>query len=147
MSATTHQVRQRPPLRALVLAAGLILVGIVILLMADLLGRQLALTAIGVVGIVLGLGLFVAAWLLARSMLVEIVLDDNGYRLAGAVRADHGRWADIGRVTRAGNRITLYRKDGARVQLVVTRGGRADLDALGKDIAARLDTDRGYTQH
>jgi Na+/melibiose symporter-like transporter len=147
LSSTTHQVRQRPPLRALVLAAGLVLVGIVFLLMADLLDRQFALTALGVVGVVLGLVLFAAAWLLARSMRVEVVLDDDGYRLAGPVSADHGSWSDIGKVTLGASRITLHRKDGSRVQLVVARGGRADLDALGQDIASRLDADRGYTRH
>ena len=147
MAATTHQVRQRPPLRALVLAAVLALVGILLLLMADLLDRQLALTALGVVGVVLGLALFAAAWFLARSMRVEVVLDDDGYRLAGPGRVEKGTWAGIGKVTLGGSRITLHRKDGTRVLLVVARGGRADLDALGRDIAGRLDADRGYTRH
>ncbi|MGV8907650.1 MAG: hypothetical protein ACOH1Y_01590 [Propionicimonas sp.] len=147
MSSTTHQIRQRPPLRALVLAAGLVLVGIVFLLMADLLDRQPALTALGVVGVVLGLVLFAAAWLLARSMLVEVVLDDGGYRLVGPIHDGQGAWADISKVTLSASRITLHRKDGSRVQLVVARGGRADLDALGRDIASRLDADRGYTRN
>ena len=147
MAATTHQVRQSPPLRALVLAGGLALFGIVLLLMADLLDRQPALTALGVVGVVLGLALFAAAWFVARSMRVEVVLDDDGYRLAGPGRVEQGTWAGIGKVTLGASRITLHRKDGVRVQLVVARGGRADLDALGHDVAARLDADRGYTRH
>ena len=146
MASTSHQVRQRPPLRALVLAAGFGLLGIVLLLMADLLDRQLTLTTLGVVGVVLGLALFAAAWLLARSMRVEVVLDDDGYRLAGPGRVERGTWAGIVKVTLGASRITLHRKDGARVQLVVARGGRADMDALGQDIAARLDADRGYTR-
>lgn len=147
MAPTTHQVRQRPPLRALVLAALLVLVGILLLLMADLLDRQFTLTALGVAGLVIGLALFLAAWLLARSMRVEIVLDQAGYRLVGPVRSDGGAWTDVTKVTRGPDRITMHRKDGTRLQLVVTRGGRADLDALGEDIASRLDTDRGYSQH
>ena len=147
MHATRHRVRQRPSLRALGLAALLVLLGVVLLMMADLLDRQLALTAIGVVGVVLGLGLFVAAWLLARSMRVEVVLDDSGYYLAGPGRPEQGTWAEVGRVTRGERGITLHRKDGTRLQLVVARGGVADLDALGTDIAARLDSDRGYSQH
>jgi len=144
---TRHQVRKRPSLRALGLAALLVLVGVVLLMMADLLDRQLALTAIGVVGVALGLALFVAAWLLARSMRVEMVLDEDGYRLAGPGRPEQGTWAGVGRVTRGERGITLHRKDGTRLQLVVARGGVADMDALGKDIAARLDTNRGYNRH
>ncbi len=146
MDATRHQVRQRPSLRALGLAALLLVVGGVLLMMADLLDRQLALTAIGVGGVVLGLALFVAAWFLARSMRVEVVLDDNGYRLAGPGRPEQGTWAEVGRVTRGERGITLHRKDGTRLQLVVARGGVADLDALGADIAARLDENRGYSR-
>mgnify|MGYP000966872978 FL=1 len=50
----------------------------------------------------------------------------------------------MGRVTRGSDRMTLHRKDGTRVQLVVARGAHADLDALGADIARRLDANRGY---
>ena len=147
MDATRHQVRQRPSLRALGLAALMVLVGVVLLMMADLLDRQVALTAIGVVGVVFGLALFVAAWFLARSMRVEVVLDENGYWLAGPGRPEQGTWAEVGRVTRGERGMTLHRKDGTRLQLVVARGGIADLDALGTDIAARLDENRGYTQN
>ncbi len=147
MASTTHQVRQRPSLRALVLAALLGLVGIVLLLMANLLDRQFTLTALGVAGLAIGLSLFAAALLLARSMRVEILLDDAGYRLTGPVRADGGTWSDVTQVTRGASRITLHRRDGTRLQLLVARGGRADLDALGRDIASRLDADRGYSQH
>lgn len=147
MASTTHQVRQRPSLRALVLAALLGLVGIVLLLMANLLDRQVTLTALGVAGLTIGLALFAAALLLARSMRVEILLDEVGYRLKSPVRADGGTWSEVSLVTRGASRITLHRKDGTRLQLVVARGGRADLDALGRDIASRLDADRGYSQH
>lgn len=147
MASTTHQVRQRPPLRALGLSAGLVLIAIVLLLMADLLDHQFALTALGIVVLVAGLALFVSAWLLARLMRVEIVLDERGYRLVGPGKAESASWAEISRVTRGDSRITMHRKDGTRVQLVVARGGRTDLDALGDDIASRLDADRGYSRH
>ena len=147
MDPTRHQVRQRPQLRALGLAAVLVVVGFVLLLMADILNRQPALTAVGVVGLVLGLGLFVAAWLLARSMRVEVVLDEDGYRLTGPMRPVQGTWAEVGRVTRGERGITLHHKDGTRLQLAVARGGVADLDALGQDIAARLDENRGYSRN
>jgi Na+/melibiose symporter-like transporter len=147
LDATRHQVRQRPPLRALALAAVLVLAGVLLLMMADLLNRQPALTALGVTGVVLGLILFLAAWLLARSMRVEVVLDTDGYRLAGPGRPEEGTWAEVARVTRSERGITLYRKNGTRLQLMVSRGGVADLDSLGRDIAARLDANRGYSQN
>lgn len=144
MAPTTHRVRQRPPLRALVLAASLMVVGAVLMLMADLLDWPLLLTGFGLVVLVTGLAVYAAAWWLARSMSVDVVLDDHGYRIQGPRISEVGTWGEIGRVTRGDGRITIHRKDGSLAQLVVARGGTADLDALGADFAVRLDADRGY---
>lgn len=139
-----HRVRQRPPLRALVLSAGLMLVGLVLVLMAELLDRNLPLAVAGLVVLGLGVVLFGVSFWVARATRVEVVLDEQGYAIQGRDTAQSGRWADVRRVTRAADRISLFRADGTRVQLVVPRGRPADLDALGADIARRLDADRGY---
>lgn len=141
---TTHQVRQRPPLRALVLAASLMVVGSVLMLMADLLHWPLLLTGLGLVVLLTGLALYVAAWWLARTMSVKVVLDDHGYQIQGPRISEAGTWGEIGRVTRGDGRITIHRKDGSLAQLMVAPSGTADLDALGADLAHRLDADRGY---
>jgi len=144
VAATTHQVRQRPALRALALAALLMLVGLVLVLMADLLDRNLALTVIGLLALVLGAALFGASWWVARAARMQVVLDEDGYAIQGRDSAQEGRWADVRRVTSAAGRITLFLADGTRVLLAVPRGRRDDLDALGADIARRLDQNRGY---
>ena len=144
MAPTTHRVRQRPPLRALVLAASLMVVGSVLMLMADLLDWPPLLTGFGLVVLVAGLAVYAAAWWLARTMSVEVVLDDRGYRIQGPRVSEVGTWGEIGRVTRGDGWITIHRKDGSLAQLVVAPGGTADLDALGADFAHRLDADRGY---
>ena len=114
------------------------------MLMADLLGSHLTLIVVGLVLLGLGLALFVAAAVVARSMRVSVVLDDDGYRVFGAGVEESGRWADITKVTRGDGRLSFQRSDGTRVRLVVARAARADLDALGVDIARRLDANRGY---
>lgn len=119
-------------------------VGAVLVLMADLLGWPLPLTTLGLLVLLAGFGVFVAAWVVARSLRVEVVLDDQGYRIRGPRIAETGSWGDIGRVTRGDNRITIHHKDGTLAQLLVSRSGTADLDALGADFARRLDADRGY---
>ena len=144
MPATTHRVRQRPPLRALGLSAILMLVGVVVVLMAQLLEENLPLLVIGLVVIALGFALFGVSTWVARAMRVHVILDEDGYVLQGRDTTESGRWSDVGRVTRGSNRMTRHRKDGTRVQLVVARGAHADLDALGADIARRLDANRGY---
>jgi hypothetical protein len=144
MAATTHQVRQRPPLRALGLAAVLMLVGVVLVLMAEVIDSALALVVIGLIVIGLGLALFGASVWVARTSRVHVVLDEDGYVIKGRDRTEAGAWKDVTRVTRGADRATLHHVDGTRVQLVVARGGEADLDALGEDIARRLDANRGY---
>lgn len=144
MAPTTHVVRQRPPIRALVLGAAAMVTGAALLLLADLLDWHLALTVAGAVALLAGIAVFVAAWWVARSMRVEVRLDEAGYWITGPRIRQSGAWADIGRVTRGTDRITIHRKDGSRALLVVTPGGTADLDALSDDLARRLDADRGY---
>lgn len=144
MAATTHQVRQRPALRALALSALLMLVGLVLVLMAELLDRNLLLTVGGLLALVLGAGLFGASWWVARAARMQVVLDEDGYAIQGRDSAQSRRWADVRRVTSASGRLTLFLADGTRVLLAVPRGRRDDFDALGADIARRLDQSRGY---
>jgi hypothetical protein len=144
VASTTHEVRQRPPVRALALAGLLMLVGLVLMLMATLLEAGLPLTVIGLVVIGLGLGLFLASVWISGTMRVEVRLDEDGYAITARTTSQAGKWADVVRVTRGSDRITLHHKDGAGVQLVVARGRTDDLDALSSDIAARLDASRGY---
>ncbi len=119
-------------------------VGLVVVLMAELLDRNLALSVIGLIVLGLGLALFGAAWWASRVTRVEVVLDDDGYAIEGRDSAFSGRWADVTRVTRGADRITLHRSDGQRVQMIVPRGHPSELDELGADITRRLDADRGY---
>jgi hypothetical protein len=139
-----HEVRQRPPVRALALAGVLMLVGLVLMLMATVLEANLPLTVLGLVVIGLGLALFGAAEWTARTMRVQVNLDEDGYLIQARTASQAGTWADVVRVTRGQDRITLHHKDGSGVQLVVARGRVEDLDALSSDIATRLDANRGY---
>ncbi len=144
VAASMHQVRQRPHVRALGLSAVIMLVGVVVVLMAQLLEANLPLLVVGLVVIGLGFALLGAAVWVARAARVHVVLDEEGYVLQGRDLTETGKWSDVGRVTRGNDRITLHHKDGTRVQLLVARSASADLDALGADIAQRLDANRGY---
>lgn len=139
-----HLVRQRPTLRALGLAAVGMLVGVVVLLMAELLDSNGWLPAAGLLIIGASLGLFGASLWLARTTRVHVVLDEDGYVLQGRDGSESGQWGDVVRVTRGPDRISIHHKDGTCARLLVARGAVADLDALGEDISRRLDANRGY---
>jgi|APThiThiocy_cv2_1041547.scaffolds.fasta_scaffold46376_2 hypothetical protein len=143
MTQTVHVISARPPLRALALGG----VGTVVGLGLVLVGTMAAWPAASVLGwalVLVGLGLFVAAWLTARRARVQVVLDDAGYQLDGPDGSDRVEWSEVSRVTRTPDRLVLYAKDGTVTALVAPTSSRADLDAIGTDMARYLDANRGY---
>lgn len=134
-----------PPVRALAIAAGTVMVGAALAVAADSQRWWVGVTVLGVVLVVLGATLGAWALLAARRMRVRVLLDDTGFRVEGPGQQRSGSWAEITRVTRAAGRITLHQGEEQRVHLVVPRGGSADLDALAADIAHRMDASRGYS--
>jgi hypothetical protein len=137
-------MKPRPPVRAFGVAAVLALVGLGFFMAPELFGWHDILRAIGIVFIVVGFGILALAVMAMQRMKVEIILDDDGYRVIGPFGARAGGWADVVRVTRATGQIVLYGRDDRRTVIAMPRGGAGDLDALGADIARHLDTHRGY---
>lgn len=142
--SSTHLMKPRPPVRAFGVAAVLALVGLGFFMAPELFGWHDILRAIGIVFIVLGFGILALAVVAMQRMRVEIILDDDGYRVIGPFGVRTGGWADVVRVTRATGQIILYDHDERRTVIAMPRGGAGDLDALGADIARHLDAHRGY---
>ena len=143
MTGTTHTISTRPSLRALALGAVATVVGLGLVLVGTLAAWPWS-QASGWVLVAVGLVLFAAAWLTARRGAVAVSVDDSGYTVDGPDGTHRGDWAEVSRVTRAADRIILYRSDGSTTELVAPRSSRADLDALGAEIAQALDANRGY---
>lgn len=144
MSTTRHVMKPRPPLRAFGMAAVLAVVGMGFVVSSDAFGWNPIVRAIGIVFVAAGLVLLALGFVAIQSRRVEIVLDDAGYRVTAPTGASAGSWADVVRVTRAERRLIVYGRDGSRTLMTHPRGGAGDLDALGADIARRLDSSRGY---
>lgn len=144
MSTTRHVMKPRPPLRAFGTAAVLAIVGMGFVVAPDVFGWDPIVRAIGIAFLVLGLAVLGLAMVAMRRLRVEIVLDDAGYRVAAPTGTRAAPWTDVVRVTRAERRLIVYGRDGTRTLMTHPRGGAGDLDALGADIARRLDSSRGY---
>lgn len=144
MEATTHVMRPRPPLRAFGLAAFLALAGMGGFALQYFFSWDPALRVVGIVLLALGVALAIVGIAAARRQSAAVVLDKRGFRVESPNGSHTGEWADIIKVTRSTGRITLHRRDGSQVAMVVPRGGSGDLGALGADIAARLNASRGY---
>lgn len=144
MSTTTHALRLRPPLRAFALAAAFAVVGAVFVVAPEAFGWNPITRFIGLGFLAISLLLAgFATWAMRRAR-VDIELDDEGYRITGPTGPKAGSWTEIAKVTRGEGQIVLYGRDGSRTVMGRPRGGRGDLDALGVDIARRLDLSRGY---
>jgi uncharacterized membrane protein len=117
---------------------------VVLVMLPNWFGWPVIFPILGAVMLVLAVTLVVVALAAARRMAVTVVLDDERLRVQGEGRTQSADWSDVVKVTRATGRITLHRRNGSRVALVLPRGGAGDLNALGVDIARRLDANRGY---
>lgn len=140
MAATTHLLTPPAPLRAFGVAAGLAVAGLVVFLLPDLIAWPGWLRILGVVVLGLSVVMAVLALRVVRTGGVTVELDERELR----VKDQAIEWSQVQKVTRGPGRISLYRKDGSRIALVVPTGGGANLDALGADIARYLDQHRGY---
>jgi hypothetical protein len=143
MTRTTHTITARPPLRALALGAVGTAIGLGLVLVGTLAGWPAA-SGVGWVLVVVGLALFAAAWLVARRARVQVMIDDAGCSVEGPDGVSRLDWADVSRVARASGRLVLYSRDGVVTELVAPTSSRADLDAIGADMARHLDANRGY---
>jgi len=138
-------LRATPPVRAFAIAAGAALVAIVMLGIA-LTGRaSTALTVVGVVLLLLGLALGLAAVVLARRLRASVRVDDQALTLRRGRRTQSLAWSDVGEVTLEGARLSLVAKSGGSLEVVNPRTpGDPTFVALLRAIRKRLDADRGY---
>lgn len=144
MAGTTHVMRPRPPIRALGIAAVLALLGMGAFALPYLLDWSEGLRIVGLVLLALGVALAVTGLTAVRRLSATVLLDEQGFRMHTPTGSQEGDWDDIVKVTRSTGRITLHKRDGSQVAMVVPRGGSGDLDGLGVDIANRLNANRGY---
>ena len=147
MPETRYVLTSRPPIRAFVISAVLSLVG-ALLLVATLMNAWHS--VIGVLAgtlLVLGLVLAVLALLLWRTLATTVRLSPEGYVIEGRAKPQEGDWKDVVRVSQAsdGRSVNIYDRAGQKRRLVFTNPSDPLIDDLLADIAARLDSHRGYT--
>ncbi|HEY0239415.1 MAG TPA: hypothetical protein VGC37_12275 [Friedmanniella sp.] len=136
-----------PPVRALAISAGLVVVGVVLLVLTSALGWAVGVLVLGIVLAVLGVALGLTALVLTRRIR-SIVLSTPD-----AITVEHGgdrhalRWSEIGEVRVVGHRLVLSPKEGQGNVSVLNPRMRANPTflALMAEVQQRLDADRGYS--
>lgn len=141
----TLVLRPDPPVRSLAIAGATVLAGAVLLVWSTDAGWPVGVTVLGVVAMVLGAVLAVAALLVHRRLSTTLTLGAEAYTIRRSGVTDTHRWADVAEVGRDPGGLVFRTRAGGRHLLVIPSGRRsAELDDISAEVAARLDDDRGY---
>ncbi|WOP19164.1 hypothetical protein [Raineyella sp. LH-20] len=137
----TYRLDAVLPARAFGIAAGLLIVGGVVLVAAIGLHWHVVVTAIAIVLVLLGAVQLTLALIVAFRGRVRISLDDGGYRLSALGRTSEHHWTDISRATVTEDQLRLYPRDDEehpdRVPLLDPARG-AELERLAAEVTERM---------
>jgi len=142
-----------PPVRALAISAGLVVIGVALVVLTSAYAWPVGVLVLGVVLAVLGVALALAALLLTRRIRSVVLSTPD------AITIEHGsdrhelRWSEVGEVRVVGHRLVLTRKENEGIQdgqasvSVLNPRMRANPTflALMSEVQQRLDADRGYS--
>lgn len=137
-----------PPVRALAIAAGLAVVGALLLVLWGALDWPVGLAVLAVVLLVLGVALGTAALVLTARAKSVVETDDHQISVRRAGQTTTAEWSAVAEVTVVGHRLTLRDQQGMGVVTVLNPRSRLNPVFLGlmTEVQQRLDSDRGYRQ-
>jgi hypothetical protein len=136
-----------PPVRALAISAGLVVIGILLLVLTSAYGWAVGVLVVSIVLVVLGVALALTALVLTRRIRSVVLSTPD------AITVEHGgdrhalKWSEVGEVRVVGHRLVLSRKEGEGSVSVLNPRMRANPTflALMAEVQQRLDADRGYS--
>ena len=136
-----------PPVRALAISAGLVVVGVVLLVLTSAYGWSTGVLVLAVVLAVLGVALGLVALVLTRRIRSVVLTSPDAITVEHAGSRRELRWAEVGEVRVVGHRLVLSRKEGEGSVSVLNPRMRANPTflALMTEVQQRLDADRGYS--
>lgn len=146
MQDTRYIITPRPPVRGLLIAALLVVLGAGLLVAAVALDWHPAAGVAGGVVFLLGIVLMVIGFVSMRTRRSELLFTDSGYQLKGPDGVQKGSWKGVSRVTRSttSRRLSIVNSKGRRTQLVFAPGAQAQYEQMLADMVERLDSAKGY---
>ena len=140
-SADRFRLPVLPPIRNLLIASGLVVVGWVGVVAWALLRLPAFVLASGIVLTVLGLGVALAALVMYRSRRWILYVGSDGLTVLNGARRRVLSWADISAVRLVENRLVVIHPDGRRPDTLPidgTRSAQAAANDMLRAIDARL---------
>lgn len=144
-TAQRYVLKPRPPVRAFLISAVLILIGALLLALTG--GKAVVWVALSWIVLLAGLALVGMAGYSMVKMRTFIDLDDQGYKILGPGVEKAGAWSDVSKVTTSaeGAHLTLYHGQVSRTHILCPGGGDdAEMTRLVAAVAQHLDANRGY---
>ena len=141
-----------PPVRALAIAAGVVVVGVALLVLSSAYGWPVGVLVLSVALVVLGIALGLAALVLTRRIRSVVLSTPEGFTVEHRGERRSISWAEVSGVRLVGHRLVLSRKEGGEQTggsvSVLNPRMRANPTflALMSEVQQRLDADRGYSQ-
>lgn len=141
-----------PPVRALAIAAGLVVVGVALLVLTSANAWPVGVLVLSLVLLVLGVVLALAALVLTRQIRSVVLSTPEGFTVEHRGERRSIAWSEVSGVRLVGHRLVLSRKEGtaeggASVSVLNPRmRANPTFLALMSEVQQRLDADRGYTQ-
>lgn len=135
-----------PPVRALAIGAGAVVVGAVLLVLWGSLELPVVLAWLAGLLLVLGLALTVAALVLTARLRTEVRLDETAITVSGRGQERSVTWPEVTKVSLAHPRLSLQTGGSSTGLVLVNPRGPDDpvFGALVERVRQRLDGDRGY---
>jgi hypothetical protein len=142
-----------PPVRALAISAGLVVIGVALLVLTSAYGWPVGILVLAVVLTVVGVALALAALVLTRRIRSIVLSTPDAITIQHGSDRHQLRWSEVGEVRVVGHRMVLTRKpndEGTQGQgsvSVLNPRMRANPTflALMSEVQQRLDADRGYS--
>ncbi|SEP73925.1 YqeB family protein [Microlunatus flavus] len=136
-----------PPVRALAIAAGLVVVGVGLLVLTSAYGWPVGVLVLAVVLAVLGVALGLTALLLTRRIRSTVLTTAERISVEHQGTTRTLPWSEVGGVRVVGHRLVLDAREGEGSVSVLNPRRRANPTflALMTEVQQRLDADRGYS--
>lgn len=143
MSAETHRLAPKPPVRAYAIAAAAVVAGMALILAGTVAVLQ-PVVIVGVVLLVLGAGLAVAAVILVLRASTKVIMDDAGLEVRRVGWRRRIPWSEITAVKATRHHFIVVANSGGTEFVNPRDGEDRTVTALMTAIRDRLDANRGY---
>lgn len=149
MGETEYIIAPRPPIKGMLLAAVVSILGALILAVALAKAWNPAISILGGVLLSLGVVMAMVGLVSTQTRQARLIFTPRGFELVTPNGSRMGQWDRVTRVTRSrdGRKITITEGNHQRTQMLFSHSSEQQIRAIIDDMSQRLDIAKGYTRY